>query len=124
MSHVLSSIKSRKDFLKISTKGISSPQVGLILQTIANDDGNNNIRVGITATKKIGNAVIRNKCKRKLRVVANDILLEYAKENNDYVLIARTSTYNREIQLLKNDLVEALKNVKCYKKLYLNKKEI
>ena len=116
MSHVLSSIKSRKDFLKISTKGISSPQVGLVLQTIANDDGNNNIRVGITATKKIGNAVIRNKCKRKLRVVANDILLDYAKENNDYVLIARTSTYDREIQLLKNDLVEALKNVKCYKK--------
>ena len=123
MSHVLSSIKSRKDFLKISTKGISSPQVGLVLQTIANDDGNNNIRVGITATKKIGNAVIRNKCKRKLRVVANDILLDYAKENNDYVLVARASTYDREIQLLKNDLIKALKNVKCYK-IYLNKKEI
>ena len=116
MSHVLSSIKNRKDFLKISTKGISSPQVGLILQTIANDDGNNNIRVGITATKKIGNAVIRNKCKRKLRVVANDILLEYAKENSDYVLVARDSTYDREIRLLKNDLIKALKNVKCYKK--------
>ena len=123
MSHVLSSIKSRKDFLKISTKGISSPQDGLVLQTIANNDENNNIRVGITATKKIGNAVIRNKCKRKLRVVANDILLEYAKENNDYVLVARASTYDREIQLLKNDLIKALKNVKCYK-IYLNKKEI
>ena len=116
MSRVLSSIKNRKDFLKISTKGVSSPQDGLVLQTIANNDENNNIRVGITATKKIGNAVIRNKCKRKLRVVANDILLDYAKENNDYVLIARTSTYDREIQLLKNDLVEALKNIKCYKK--------
>jgi len=116
MSRVLSSIKNRKDFLKISTKGVSSPQDGLVLQTIANNDENNNIRVGITATKKIGNAVIRNKCKRKLRVVANHILLEYAKENNDYVLVARASTYDREIQLLKDDLIKALKNVKCYKK--------
>jgi len=115
MSYALPSIKNRKDFLKITNEGLSSPQYGLVLQAAINNR-NNEVRIGVTATKKIGNAVIRNKCKRKLRNIANQVLHNYAQKNNDYVLIARNSTYDREISLLKKDLIKALKEIKKYKK--------
>ena len=115
MSCVLPSIKNRKDFLNIANEGLSSPQCGLVLQADINDN-NNEVRIGVTATKKIGNAVVRNRCKRKLKNLANEILCEYAKKNNDYVLIARKSTYDREMSLLKKDLIKALKEIKKYKK--------
>tara|TARA_B100000686_G_scaffold101382_1_gene108594 strand:- start:39532 stop:39879 length:348 start_codon:yes stop_codon:yes gene_type:complete len=114
MSYTLPSIKNRKDFLKISNEGLASPQCGLVLQAAINN--NNEVRIGITATKKIGNAVIRNKCKRKLKNLANEILLNYAQKKNDYVLIARNSTYDREMSLLKKDLIKALKDINKYKK--------
>ena len=117
MSCYIKSIKKRADFVTLSTKGISSPQKGLVLQSRSNIVESNNkfIRFGVTATKKIGNAVVRNKCKRKLRALAKDILVLYAKENNDYVLIARSTTYDRNMSLLKLDLINALKELKLTK---------
>ena len=117
MSCDIQSIKKRADFVNLSKKGISSPQKGLVLQSISSMDGSskNLIRLGVTATKKIGNAVIRNKCKRKLRALAKEVLTKCAKENNDYVLIARRTTYDRNINLLKLDLISALKEVKLIK---------
>ena len=114
MSCDIQSIKKRTDFIKLSKEGFSSPQIGLVLQAKSNEElyTSQLIRFGVTATKKIGNAVIRNKCKRKLRVLARDVLLKYAKENSDYVLIARNTTYDRDISLLKSDLLNALKETK------------
>ena len=119
MSCYIQSIKKRTDFIKLSKEGLSSPQEGLVLQVKSNKEDTKHqlIRFGVTATKKIGNAVIRNKCKRKLRVLAKDVLLKYAKENSDYVLIARNTTYNRNISLLKADLLEALKETQYVKNL-------
>ena len=119
MSCDIKSLKKRADFVILSKEGLSSPQKGLVLQAKCynKDSKNKFIRFGITATKKIGNAVIRNKCKRKLRVLAKDILSKYAKKNSDYVLIARNTTYNRNISLLKTDLLNALKETKYIKKI-------
>ncbi|RCL84084.1 MAG: ribonuclease P protein component [Alphaproteobacteria bacterium] len=119
MSCDIQSIKKRVDFIKLSKEGLSSPQEGLVLQVISNKEDTKHqlIRFGVTATKKIGNAVIRNKCKRKLRVLAKDVLLKYAKKNSYYVLIARNTTYNRNISLLKTDLLNALKETKYIKKI-------
>ena len=114
MSNLLPTIKNRKDFLKISKNGLLSPQYGLVLQSEINNE--HDMRIGITATKKIGNAVTRNKCKRKLKIVGNEILKSFAQKNNDYVLIARNTTYDRDINLLKEDLIKALKEIKKYKK--------
>ncbi|MBF87121.1 MAG: ribonuclease P protein component [Pelagibacterales bacterium] len=113
MLNLLPTIKNRKDFLDITKNGLLSPQYGLVLQCKINNE--HDIRIGITATKKIGNAVTRNRCKRKLRTVANDILKNFAHKNNDYVLIARNTTYDRDINLLKEDLIKALKKIKKYK---------
>ena len=81
MSNLLPTIKNRKDFLNISKKGLSSPQYGLVLQSAINNY--DTVRIGITTTKKIGNAVTRNKCKRKLKNIANEILLAFAQKNNE-----------------------------------------
>ena len=113
MSNLLPTIKNRVDFLKISKSGFTSPQNGLVLQSFSNK--NNVTRIGITATKKIGNAVVRNKCRRKLKIIANEILKSFAKKNNDYVLIARNTTYDRDINLLKEDLILALKDLNKFK---------
>ena len=117
MSCDIKSIKKRDDFIKLSKEGLSSPQKGLVLQAKSNDQEFEQqiIRFGITATKKIGNAVIRNKCKRKLRVLAKDVLIKHAKDSSDYVLIARNSTYNRNMNLLKADLLIALEETKFKK---------
>ena len=117
MSCDIQSIKKRADFVNLSKKGVSSPQEGLVLQSISKMDESNEdlIRFGVTATKKIGNAVIRNRCKRKLRALAKEVLIKCAKENSEYVLIARKTTYNRNMNLLKVDLINALKEVKLIK---------
>ena len=121
MACALPTIKNRNDFLVIANKGGLSPQEGLILQALDTLDkskqSRTSQRVGITVTKKIGTAVIRNRCRRRLRIVANEILLCYGKDNMDYVLIARKTTLNRNIELLKTDLKKALKDLGMIKKL-------
>ena len=115
MAYALPSIKIRDDFIKIAKKGKSSSQSAFILQAFNNLEISKNIkfnkRIGITVTKKIGTAVIRNRCRRKLKVVANEIILNYGKDSIDYVLIAKKETLDRDINLLKLDLKKALKEL-------------
>ena len=115
MAYALPSIKIRDDFIKIAKRGKSSSQSGLILQAFNNLKISKNIkfnkRIGITVTKKIGTAVIRNRCRRKLKVVANEIIINYGKDSIDYVLIAKKETLDRDINLLKLDLKKALKEL-------------
>ena len=106
-------LKTRSEFLHVRS-GKHKAFKNLVIQANANPSSGA-IRVGFTATKKIGNAVVRNKCKRKLRALAKEVLVLYAKENSDYVLIARKATFERNISLLKSDLINALKEIKHIK---------
>jgi len=116
MPRILPSIKIREDFVKISEEGNSSTQDGFILQSLSYLDKKTNKRLGITVTKKIGSAVVRNRCKRRLKAIANEIILYYGKERTDYVLIARKKTLNRNTELLKKDLMRALSELKLSEK--------
>ena len=73
----------------------------------ANPDSSG-LRVGFTATKKIGNAVIRSRAKRRLREAARALLPEYGLAGHDYVFIARDGTTEREWTALLDDTKKAL----------------
>ena len=65
------------------------------------------LRLGFTATKKIGNAVERNRAKRRLRAAAYALLPLSGREGHDYVLVARAGILVRDFAALKDDIAEA-----------------
>ena len=70
------------------------------------------VRVGFTCSKKLGNAVARNRAKRRLRALAREILPRSARPGWDYVLVGRPeATATRDFALLKADLLSALDRV-------------
>ncbi len=68
-------------------------------------------RFGFTATKKLGNAVVRNRVKRRLRETVRQIAPQKARTGYDYVLIGRKSTLKRPFSSLLNDLAIAFARV-------------
>ena len=69
------------------------------------------MRIGFTVTKKIGNAVIRNRMKRRFRALARDTLPEHGIAGADHVLIGRTGGIERDFASLAAELKRALKKV-------------
>lgn len=74
------------------------------------------LRVGFTCSKKVGNAVARNRARRRLRAAAAQILAAEAAPGFDYVLIGRQETLHRPFALLLQDLQTALKRVGAIRK--------
>jgi ribonuclease P protein component len=68
-------------------------------------------RFGFTVSKQVGGAVERNRIKRRLKAAARDVLLEHARRNYDYVLIARRPALDAAFAALVSDLADALKRV-------------
>lgn len=99
-------LKKRAEFLYVR-EGAYRAQGAIVIQMRANPD-NTGIRVGFTATKKIGNAVIRSRAKRRLREAARALLPEYGLVGHDYVFIARDGTTKREWTALLDDTKKAL----------------
>jgi ribonuclease P protein component len=69
------------------------------------------VRVGFTASRKVGNAVARNRAKRRMRAAARSILADRGKPGTDYVLIARSFTAERPFAELLTDLAAALRRI-------------
>jgi ribonuclease P protein component len=104
----MSILKTRPEFLRAASARRQASQ-GFLVQARFRDDGNPLVQVGFTASKKIGNAVKRNRAKRRLRALARDVLLTMAKPGWDYVLVARPGvTVDRLYADLCTDLHGAL----------------
>ena len=88
---------------------------GLVLQARRRDDQGGALRVGFTASRKVGGAVVRNRAKRRLRVVAEQVIPAHGKCGYDYVLIARMATAGRPFPALLKDLEAALKRVGAWR---------
>ena len=97
---------TRPDFLKAQKKGVKALARGLVIQAISRDT--DSWRVGITASKKIGNAVCRNRARRRMRALARQHLAPLARPGVDYVLIARHDIINCDWQDLVNGLKKAV----------------
>ena len=71
------------------------------------------IRVGFTVSRKVGNAVARNRARRRLREVARLVIPGQARPDLDYVLVGRQAALVRDFTTLHQELVEALKRLKA-----------
>jgi ribonuclease P protein component len=110
-------LKKRADFLRVASVRRKWAARGLVLQAAPVDMTNERAisRVGFTVTKKVGNAVIRNRVKRRLRAVAQDIMPAHAESGWDYVIIGRHNTIKRDFPDLKSDLKSALVKVGAFR---------
>ena len=116
MAARLETLRKRAEFVAIYNSGKRWVSKYFILQIRKKQEPVENInaptvRYGVTATKKIGNAVIRNRSKRRLRALAR----EYADKLNpecEYVFVARTATPVCEFSDMKTEMEKALKRLK------------
>ena len=95
----------RADFLA-ANKGLRNARVGFVLLTRPNDG--QGTRFGITVTKKIGNAVVRNRMKRRFRELLRAALPEQGLPDHDHVLIGRAGGVERDFEKLADELSRAL----------------
>jgi ribonuclease P protein component len=112
----------RAQFVSVAGSGRRAATPGLVLQARRHDsrqhpaDGEGDVRVGFTASRKVGKAVVRNRARRRLRAVAAAVLPQHALPGHDFVLIARAGGTNaRPFAELKADLVRALRRVGAYR---------
>ncbi len=97
----------RAEFVRAAQRAKKAARPGLVLQALPQPGAK--LRVGFTATKKLGGAVVRNRCKRRLREAIRLTVGEHPISGYDLVLIAREATATRDWALLLGDLRGALK---------------
>jgi len=102
MAHSLVTIKKRSTFIYVRDKGKFLRSNSFNIQILEDLKLNKIIAVGYTATKRLGNAVTRNRSKRIMRELARKVILKYGKINFYYVLIAKSKLLKkpfREIEI-------------------------
>ena len=85
---------------------------GFVLLVRDRRDGDPAIRVGYTVTKKIGNAVVRNRMKRRLRAIAAELLPTTGVRGADHILIGRMGGIERDFASLRSEFAKALAKIK------------
>ncbi len=106
----LAHMTTRADFLA-AARDIRKVAGAVTLELTTTPDASaqtGQVRIGITASRKIGNAVARNRAKRRLRAVARQALPLSGRPGHDYVLVARAGILTRDFQALVGDVTAAM----------------
>lgn len=112
----LTSLKKRRHFLAANSTGLKVVTTTMIMQAglldeVLQAEGDNVLHVGYTVTKKLGNAVVRNRIKRRFRAAMREIGPKNAQNTHYYVLIGRSKALDCEFSDLIRDLRYAFKRV-------------
>ena len=111
-------LKKRPEFLKVAATRKKWVAAGLILQVRRHRDSESGLatsRVGFTVSRKVGNAVRRNRVRRRLRAAADLIMGEHVSSGHDFVIIGRQGTIKRSFPDILSDLETALKKMGAYR---------
>jgi ribonuclease P protein component len=110
----LGRLPNRRDFLRVQA-GRRCAMPGFVLQAapVPAELVLPAIRVGFTVSRKVGNAVIRNRVRRRLREAARQVIPGQARTDLDYVLVGRQAAIARDFAALRQELFEALKRLRA-----------
>ncbi len=117
MSPVVLRLKHRPQFLRVAGTRRKWVAPGLIVQARQRPDDEREavppetVRIGFTVSKKVGNAVKRNRARRRLRAAVDEVAPFHAREGYDFVVIGRAATVKRPYEMLVNDLKTAFKRL-------------
>lgn len=108
-------LKKRADFLRAAGSGFKFVKPSIIVQSRPRNESAvpeaASIRMGFTATKKLGNAIIRNRTKRRMRAAAAALMPEFGMEGCDYVFIGRDETFKGSFANILRDMRHSLKRL-------------
>jgi len=108
MAHPLITIKKRSSFVYVRDNGNFIRSNSFNIQILEDNKLGNQIFVGYTATKRLGNAIIRNKSKRRMRELAKKVITKYGKINFYYVLIAKSLLLKKTFSEIELELKKIL----------------
>ena len=130
MNQALVRLKRREEFLRVAGARRKWVAPGLILQARPADQParglvgkgggtgpaaiGEGVRVGFTVSRKVGNAVARNRARRRLRAAAAEVMPKHAKAAHDFVVIGRAGTLTRPYAALVGDLKTALRRLGAF----------
>ncbi len=110
----ITTLKQRADFLRLR-QGAKATTPFFILRVLASPEANGAIRVGYTVTTKCGNAVVRNRIKRRLRALVRELFPAHAKPGCDYLFVAldraKPNAAEAQFDALRNAMEQALTRV-------------
>ncbi|HEY1505297.1 MAG TPA: ribonuclease P protein component [Stellaceae bacterium] len=115
----LARLKRRPEFLAVAASRRRWVAPGLVLQAARRPEDSNlppAPRIGFTASRKVGIAVVRNRARRRLKAAAEQVLPQYGAAGVDYVAIARTETATRPFAALVADMTAAMERLNAREK--------
>lgn len=109
MQAAATTLKASSDFQRLSRLGKKWTTPSFVMLALARDDAYLPARLGLTVSRKVGNAVVRNRTKRRLRAMAHDTCAVL--HGFDIILIARAMEAERDMALLREDFLQGLKKL-------------
>ena len=101
-------LKASSDFQRISRLGKKCVFPAFIMQVLKQEKGDGTFRLGLTVSGKVGNAVVRNRAKRRLREMVRLCVAPEKLAGFDIVLIGRATATERDFSLMKEDFLQGL----------------